>query len=101
MKQQDSGSKIKNPEKILWVNSAAGGTRTHTVSLPPDFESGASASSATAANKLLDHITIKHGRMQAVFLIFADFCRLQDKESVSAWSERGRKHYSPKISGFG
>ena len=31
--------------------SAAGGTRTHTISLPPDFESGASASSATAANR--------------------------------------------------
>ena len=30
-------------EFTLRVNGAEGGTRTHTVSLPPDFESGASA----------------------------------------------------------
>lgn len=31
-------------------NGAYGGTRTHTVLLPPDFESGASTNSATQAN---------------------------------------------------
>lgn len=31
------------------INGTEGGTRTHTVSPPPDFESGASTNSATTA----------------------------------------------------
>lgn len=31
--------------------------------------------------KLLDYITIKHGGMQAVFFIFADFCRLPERKA--------------------
>lgn len=40
-------------------NNAAGGTRTHTLSPASDFESDASASSATAANQLLEYSIIK------------------------------------------
>src|SRR5271155_6052998 len=34
----------------IYVNGARGGNRTHTALRPPDFESGASASSATRAS---------------------------------------------------
>ena len=36
--------------KLVVFHGAGGGGRTRTVSLPPDFESGASASSTTPAN---------------------------------------------------
>ena len=38
-----------SPRLACWSGSAEGGNRTHTGRSPPDFESGASASSATSA----------------------------------------------------
>ena len=67
--------------------TAAGGTRTHTLSPASDFESDASASSATAANQLLDYIIIKQIRMQAVFLYF-----------IKSYAFSGSGYSVPKVS---
>ena len=47
--------------------SAPGGTRTHTLSPASDFESDASASSATSAYQLLEYTIIKRYVMQEKF----------------------------------
>ncbi len=38
---------------VKCLNGTEGGTRTHTVSPPPDFESGASTNSATPARVVI------------------------------------------------
>ena len=43
---------------MLKGNGTEGRTRTDTVSPPPDFESGASTSSATPASKELEYIKV-------------------------------------------
>ena len=42
------------PKRVSFVFGAGGGGRTHTVSLPPDFESGTSANSITPAYESCD-----------------------------------------------
>ena len=43
------GLVLEYPHKVVDLDGADGGGRTHTLSRVPDFESGASASSATSA----------------------------------------------------